>query len=120
MSCKIVMVNGKTVPGKSLTASLETEDKKDTFGEQVGLDQKFEPQKRDNEEYEAAQNSEENSASQEEDVDREKDQNLEAAQDESESDEDVDEHLEANVGEADEMSNLDEAVEDLPNEEVVE
>ncbi|XP_010876052.1 glutamic acid-rich protein isoform X2 [Esox lucius] len=129
----------------ALTASLETADKEDTLGEdgkKVGLEQLSDLQKRDQEEFEAAQisddaqsedvrylgavqdeNTEKDTASQEEDVDRETDRNLEADQDESESDEDVDglrnkrEHLEANVDEADEMSNLDEVVEYLAREE---
>ncbi|XP_021446764.1 uncharacterized protein si:dkey-200l5.4 isoform X2 [Oncorhynchus mykiss] len=102
----------------ALTASLESAEKEDTFGEEVGLEQLSELQKRDQEEFEAAQmseavqdeNTEEENDTQEEDMNR--DGNVEADQHESESDEDVDgmrqkrEHLEANVEEADETTNL--------------
>ncbi|XP_013984015.1 uncharacterized protein isoform X8 [Salmo salar] len=112
----------------ALTASLESAEKEDTF---VGLEQLSDLQKRDQEEFEAAQmsatddahsedvqyleavqdeNTEEENDTQEEDMNR--DGNVEADQHESESDEDVDgmmqkpEHLEANVEEADETTNL--------------
>ncbi|XP_029476468.1 uncharacterized protein si:dkey-200l5.4 isoform X5 [Oncorhynchus nerka] len=94
----------------ALTASLESAEKEDTFGEEVGLEQLSDLQKRDQEEFEAAQMSEEENDTQEEDMNR--DGNVEADQHESESDEDVDgmrqkrEHLEANVEEADETTNL--------------
>ncbi|XP_013984013.1 uncharacterized protein isoform X6 [Salmo salar] len=115
----------------ALTASLESAEKEDTFGEEVGLEQLSDLQKRDQEEFEAAQmsatddahsedvqyleavqdeNTEEENDTQEEDMNR--DGNVEADQHESESDEDVDgmmqkpEHLEANVEEADETTNL--------------
>ncbi|XP_021446765.1 transcription initiation factor TFIID subunit 7 isoform X3 [Oncorhynchus mykiss] len=100
----------------ALTASLESAEKEDTF---VGLEQLSELQKRDQEEFEAAQmseavqdeNTEEENDTQEEDM-TDRDGNVEADQHESESDEDVDgmrqkrEHLEANVEEADETTNL--------------
>ncbi|KAM9438692.1 uncharacterized protein ACWYII_016019 isoform 3-T3 [Salvelinus alpinus] len=113
----------------ALTASLESAEKEDTF---VGLEQLSNLQKRDQEEFEAAQMSatddahsedvqyleavqdenteEENDTLEEGMTDR--DGNVEADQHESESDEDVDcmrqkrEHLEANVEEADETTNL--------------
>ncbi|KAM9438690.1 uncharacterized protein ACWYII_016019 isoform 1-T1 [Salvelinus alpinus] len=116
----------------ALTASLESAEKEDTFGEEVGLEQLSNLQKRDQEEFEAAQMSatddahsedvqyleavqdenteEENDTLEEGMTDR--DGNVEADQHESESDEDVDcmrqkrEHLEANVEEADETTNL--------------
>ncbi|XP_024253388.1 transcription initiation factor TFIID subunit 7 isoform X2 [Oncorhynchus tshawytscha] len=102
----------------ALTASLESAEKEDTFGEEVGLEQLSDLQKRDQEEFEAAQmseavqdeNTEEENDTQEEDMNR--DGNVEADQHESESDEDVDgmrqkrEQLEANVEEADETTNL--------------
>ncbi|XP_070299730.1 uncharacterized protein [Salvelinus sp. IW2-2015] len=103
----------------ALTASLESAEKEDTFGEEVGLEQLSNLQKRDQEEFEAAQMSE---AVQDENTEEEndtleegmtdRDGNVEADQHESESDEDVDcmrqkrEHLEANVEEADETTNL--------------
>ncbi|XP_064828014.1 uncharacterized protein si:dkey-200l5.4 isoform X3 [Oncorhynchus masou masou] len=100
----------------ALTASLESAEKEDTF---VGLEQLSDLQKRDQEEFEAAQmseavqdeNTEEENDTQEEDM-TDRDGNVEAVQHESESDEDVDgmrqtrEHLEANVEEADETTNL--------------
>ncbi|KAM9438693.1 uncharacterized protein ACWYII_016019 isoform 4-T4 [Salvelinus alpinus] len=112
----------------ALTASLESAEKEDTF---VGLEQLSNLQKRDQEEFEAAQmsatddahsedvqyleavqdeNTEEENDTLEEGMNR--DGNVEADQHESESDEDVDcmrqkrEHLEANVEEADETTNL--------------
>ncbi|XP_029625413.1 uncharacterized protein si:dkey-200l5.4 isoform X2 [Salmo trutta] len=115
----------------ALTASLESAEKEDTFGDEVGLEQLSDLQKRDQEEFEAAQmsatddahsedvqyleavqdeNTEEENDTQEEDMNR--DGNVEADQHESESDENVDgmmqnpEHLEANVEEADETTNL--------------
>ncbi|KAM9438695.1 uncharacterized protein ACWYII_016019 isoform 6-T6 [Salvelinus alpinus] len=102
----------------ALTASLESAEKEDTFGEEVGLEQLSNLQKRDQEEFEAAQmseavqdeNTEEENDTLEEGMNR--DGNVEADQHESESDEDVDcmrqkrEHLEANVEEADETTNL--------------
>ncbi|XP_024253390.1 transcription initiation factor TFIID subunit 7 isoform X4 [Oncorhynchus tshawytscha] len=100
----------------ALTASLESAEKEDTF---VGLEQLSDLQKRDQEEFEAAQmseavqdeNTEEENDTQEEDM-TDRDGNVEADQHESESDEDVDgmrqkrEQLEANVEEADETTNL--------------
>ncbi|KAM9438698.1 uncharacterized protein ACWYII_016019 isoform 9-T9 [Salvelinus alpinus] len=94
----------------ALTASLESAEKEDTFGEEVGLEQLSNLQKRDQEEFEAAQMSatddahsedvqyleavqdenteEENDTLEEGMTDR--DGNVEADQHESESDEDVD------------------------------
>ncbi|XP_055730568.1 uncharacterized protein LOC129818559 isoform X5 [Salvelinus fontinalis] len=101
----------------ALAASLESAEKKDTFAEDVGLEQLSDLQKRDQEEFEAAQMNEavqdentEQNATQEEDMDR--DRNVDADHEESESDEDVDgmrhkrEYLEADV-EANKTGNLD-------------
>ncbi|XP_041706981.1 high mobility group nucleosome-binding domain-containing protein 5 isoform X3 [Coregonus clupeaformis] len=116
----------------ALAASLESAEKEDTFGEEVGLEQLSDLQKRDQEEFEAAQMSEDaqsedvhyleavqdqhteekNDTHEEDMADRDRDRNVETDQHESESDENVDgmrhkrEHLEANVEEADEMANM--------------
>ncbi|XP_013984009.1 uncharacterized protein isoform X2 [Salmo salar] len=99
----------------ALTASLESAEKEDTFGEEVGLEQLSDLQKRDQEEFEAAQmsatddahsedvqyleavqdeNTEEENDTQEEDMNRdgnvEADQHVSCSPTESESDEDVD------------------------------
>ncbi|CAB1332855.1 unnamed protein product [Coregonus sp. 'balchen'] len=119
----------------ALAASLESAEKEDTFGEEVGLEQLSDLQKRDQEEFEAAQMSEDaqsedvhyleekNDTHEEDMADRDRDRNIETDQHESESDENVDgmrhkrEHLEANVEEADEMANLDELIEDKARDE---
>ncbi|XP_031664756.1 uncharacterized protein si:dkey-200l5.4 isoform X2 [Oncorhynchus kisutch] len=70
----------------ALTASLESAEKEDTFGDEVGLEQLSDLQKRDQEEFEAAQmseavqdeNTEEENDTQEEDMNR--DGNVEADQ----------------------------------------
>ncbi|XP_035628041.1 uncharacterized protein LOC118385206 isoform X5 [Oncorhynchus keta] len=110
----------------ALTASLESAEKEDTFGEEVGLEQLSDLQKRDQEEFEAAQmseavqdeNTEEENDTQEEDMSKNRWPHMTTLTGkdwlltESESDEDVDgmrqkrEHLEANVEEADETTNL--------------
>ncbi|XP_035628042.1 uncharacterized protein LOC118385206 isoform X6 [Oncorhynchus keta] len=107
----------------ALTASLESAEKEDTF---VGLEQLSDLQKRDQEEFEAAQmseavqdeNTEEENDTQEEDMSKNRWPHMTTLTGkdwlltESESDEDVDgmrqkrEHLEANVEEADETTNL--------------
>ncbi|XP_023839611.1 probable ATP-dependent RNA helicase ddx56 isoform X1 [Salvelinus sp. IW2-2015] len=113
----------------ALAASLESAEKKDTFAEDVGLEQLSDLQKRDQEEFEAAQMNEdahsedvryleavqdentEQNATQEEDM-ADRDRNVDADHEESESDEDVDgmrhkrEYLEADV-EANKTANLD-------------
>ncbi|XP_055730567.1 uncharacterized protein LOC129818559 isoform X4 [Salvelinus fontinalis] len=102
----------------ALAASLESAEKKDTFAEDVGLEQLSDLQKRDQEEFEAAQMNEavqdentEQNATQEEDM-ADRDRNVDADHEESESDEDVDgmrhkrEYLEADV-EANKTGNLD-------------
>ncbi|XP_041755409.1 cell division protein DivIB isoform X2 [Coregonus clupeaformis] len=100
-----------------LAASLELAEKEDTFAEDgfslfpVGLEQLSDLQKRDQEQFEAAQmnedahsedvryleavqdeNTEENDT-QEEDMDRDRDRDVEADEEESESDEEIDDEL---------------------------
>ncbi|KAK6315879.1 hypothetical protein J4Q44_G00134030 [Coregonus suidteri] len=94
-----------------LAASLELAEKEDTFAEDVGLEQLSDLQKRDQEQFEAAQmnedahsedvryleavqdeNTEENDTQEEEDM-ADRDRDVEADEEESESDEEIDDEL---------------------------
>ncbi|XP_041755410.1 glutamic acid-rich protein isoform X3 [Coregonus clupeaformis] len=95
-----------------LAASLELAEKEDTFAEDVGLEQLSDLQKRDQEQFEAAQmnedahsedvryleavqdeNTEENDTQEEDMADRDRDRDVEADEEESESDEEIDDEL---------------------------
>ncbi|XP_041755412.1 cell division protein DivIB isoform X5 [Coregonus clupeaformis] len=85
-----------------LAASLELAEKEDTFAEDVGLEQLSDLQKRDQEQFEAAQMNEDahsedvrylEAVQDENTADRDRDRDVEADEEESESDEEIDDEL---------------------------